>query len=469
MRKLTAFILCLLIIALAALSGCGAGNGNAATTAPPAEPVHQKQEGEPGQPLLLSEHKEGSRCDVFYPAVGIAWLDAGVKTLAQGMVSAFNKRAGIDNTAKNLAVMTGDYTIYLASKTGGIPANLEASDYLSVVFETKIGVPSKNLTLRETQAAVFDTKTGERLEGANLFRDGYQARAAQLVSAWFKADKAAAKYAATAEFKKYTSAAGGDFTNVAFTGDKILFFFNAGTVLPFGEGCPRAEAQVKRLGGLLKARVASFGIADGEKLIALTFDDGPKKNTPVVLDLLKKYGARATFFTLGNLVETHKETVKQAAAQGCEIANHSYSHRDLTKIKSIPEMKNEAERPNKLIMSLTGQTRVLFRVPFAFYNKTVLANIDMPIIFWNVDPRDWVYKSSAGKAASVQKIINNVVNVAGDGDIVVMHDIYSNTSDALAKIIPAMQKKGYRLVTVSEMFEARGVELENGEKYYSAD
>lgn len=468
MRKLTASFLCLLIIALLALPGCGAGGGNTTTTAPPAEPVHQKREGEPGEPLLLSDHQDGSRVDVFYPAVGIAWLDAGVETLAQSMVSAFSKRAGIDNTKKNPAVMTGDYTIYLASKTGGTPANLEASDYLSVVFETKTSVPSKNLNLHEAQAAVFDTETGSQLEYADLFRDGYQDRAAQLVSAWFKADKTAAKYAATEGYKKYTSAAEGDFTNVAFSGDKILFFFDAGTVLPASAGCPRAEAQVKRLGGLLKAKIASFGIADGDKLIALTFDDGPKKNTPVVLDILKKYGARATFFTIGNLVETHRETVKTAAVQGCEIANHSYSHRNLTNIKSIPEMKNEAEKPNKLIMSLTGQTRVLFRVPYAFYNSTILANIDMPIIFWNVDPRDWAYKSSANPA-SVQKIVNNVVNVAGDGDIVVMHDIYSNSSDALAKIIPAMQKKGYRFVTVSEMFEARGIELENGEKYYSAD
>lgn len=467
MRKLTASVLCLLILVLAALSGCGAGGGNTTTTAPPAEPVHQKQEGEPGEPLLLSDRKDGSRCDVFYPAVGIAWLDAGVKTLAQGLVSAFNKRAGAGNTAKDPAVMTGDYTLYLACETGPPPAALDKSDYLSVVFETETVIPSQNLRLREVRAAVFDTATGERLENADLFRAGYPKRAAQLVSAYFKADKTTAKYAATQDFKKYTSAAEGDFTNVAFSGDKILFFFDAGTVLPASAGCPRAETPVKRLGGYLKAKIASYGIADGEKLIALTFDDGPRKNTPAVLGLLKKYGARATFFTIGNLVETHKETVKTAAAQGCEIANHSYSHRDLTKIKSIPAMKSEAEKPNKLIMQLTGQTRVLFRAPFAFYNNKVLENVDMPFIFWNVDPKDWAYKSAA-KPASVQKIVNNVVNVAGDGDIVVMHDIYANTSDALAKIIPAMQKKGYRFVTVSEMFEARGIELENGKKYYSA-
>lgn len=467
MRRITASVLAIIIV-LAALSGCGAGSGNTTTTAPPAEPVHQAREGEPGEPLLLSDHKDGSRCDLFYPAVGIAWLDAGIETLAQSMVSAFNKRAGIENTAKNPAMMTGDYTLCLASKTGGTPANLETSDYLSVVFETETVIPSQNLNLREVQTAVFATETGERLEFTDLFRDGYKDRAAQLVSAYFKADKTVSKYTSTQDFKKYTSAAGGDFTNVAFSGDQILFFFDAGTVLPAGSGCPRAEAPVKRLGGLLKAKIASYGIADGEKLIALTFDDGPKKNTPVVLGILKKYGARATFFTIGNLIESHKETVKTAAAQGCEIANHSYSHRDLTKIKSIPAMKSEAEKPNKLIMSLTGQTRVLFRAPYAFYNKTMLANIDMPFIFWNVDPRDWVYKSSANPG-SVQKIVNNVVNVAGDGDIVVLHDIYTNSSDALAKIIPAMQKKGYRFVTVSEMFEARGIELENGEKYYSAD
>jgi len=467
MRRFAASIL-VLIIALSALSGCGAGGGNETTTAPPAEPVHQKQEGEPGAPLLLSDHKDGSRCDVFYPSVGIAWLDAGVKTLAQSMVSAFNKRAGVENTAENPAVMTGDYTLYLASKTGGNPANLEASGYLSVVFETETVIPSKNINLREVQAAVFDTETGSRLEFSELFRDGFKDRAAALVSSYFKADKTAAKYASTQDFKKYTSAAGGDFTNVAFSGDNILFFFDAGTVMPADKGCPRAEAEVKRLGGLLKAKIASFGIADGEKLIALTFDDGPKKNTTVVLGLLKKYGARATFFTIGNLVETHHDTIKQAAAQGCEIANHSYSHKNLTNIKSIPAMKNEAEKPNKLIMSLTGQTRVLFRVPYAFYNSKILANIDMPFIFWNVDPRDWAYKSSANPG-SVQKIVKNVVNVAGDGDIVVMHDIYTNSSDALAKIIPAMQKKGYRFVTVSEMFDAKGIELENGKKYYSAD
>ncbi len=210
-----------------------------------------------------------------------------------------------------------------------------------------------------------------------------------------------------------------------------------------------------------------------DKLIALTFDDGPKEtSTNKILDILEKNNSRATFFVVGYSIEKNIETIKRAQSIGCEIGNHSDSHKTLTKC-SKSELFEQVNNPNDRLAELTGIRPVLFRAPGGAF-KNVKEQIGMPLIQWSVDTNDWRAKDSAHpdrtaaeREEKLNEIANDVINNAKKGDIVLMHDIYDFSADLCEKIVPGLIAKGFKLVTVSEMYEIYGVELEEGNVYYS--
>ncbi len=212
-----------------------------------------------------------------------------------------------------------------------------------------------------------------------------------------------------------------------------------------------------------------------EKLIAFTFDDGPSKvYTNRILDVLEENGATATFFLVGYNIEKNVETIKRAAEMGCEIANHSMDHKNLTKIKES-EISEQVNTPNDLVKSLAGIEIELFRAPGGNFDG-VTDKIGMPIIQWSIDTEDWKFKDAANKGrsetqrnADLNKIADRVVEKADKGDIVLMHDIYDFTADLCEIVIPKLVEKGFRIVSVSEMYEAYGKELKAGQVYYSVD
>ena len=215
--------------------------------------------------------------------------------------------------------------------------------------------------------------------------------------------------------------------------------------------------------------------ASNEKLIALTFDDGPHKTyTNRILDILEKNGATATFFLVGYNIENNVETIKRAANIGCEIANHSLSHKNLMKI-TASEISEQVKGPNEMVKSLAGIDVKLFRAPGGNFNG-VTDKIGMPLIQWSIDTEDWKYKDAAHKDrseekrnADLNKIANRVIEKADKGDIVLMHDIYGFTADLCEIIVPGLVEKGFRIVSVSEMYDAYGKELKAGQVYHSVD
>lgn len=212
-----------------------------------------------------------------------------------------------------------------------------------------------------------------------------------------------------------------------------------------------------------------------DKLIALTFDDGPSaKSTNRILDVLEKNGGAATFFVVGYNIEKNLSTIKRASEMGCEIGNHSNSHKNLMKCTDS-ELRNQVDAPNKLLKELAGVDVKLFRAPGGNF-KGVESKIGMPIIQWNVDTLDWKYKDSSNKNrteeqrnADLKKLADNIVKDAEKGDIVLMHDIYGFTADLCELVVPALIEKGFKLVTVSEMYLAYGEELKGGKVYYNID
>ena len=203
-----------------------------------------------------------------------------------------------------------------------------------------------------------------------------------------------------------------------------------------------------------------IGKIDPDKpMVALTFDDGPGPYTDRILDCLEKYGAKATFYVVGNRLGTYSNQLKREAELGMEIGCHSWSHAQLTTL-SPSGVAADISRTNNKAYELTGVYPATVRPPYGSHNASVRSAAGAPFILWSVDTLDW-------KTRNATSTYNAVINNVKDGDIILMHDIHSPTADAVERIVPALIERGYQLVTVSEMGEVRKGGLAAG-SYYSS-
>lgn len=208
--------------------------------------------------------------------------------------------------------------------------------------------------------------------------------------------------------------------------------------------------------------LAKRSIDPNKPMIALTFDDGPSEHTGIILDVLEKYNARATFFVIGNnLKEKNIPVVQRAISLGNEIGNHTVSHPDLTQ-KSTSVVSSQIDGVEKALREITGTKPNLLRPPYGSYNRQVLNQLSKKgyaCILWSVDTLDW-------KTKSADSTTKTVLEKAKDGDIVLMHDSQKSSALAMERIVKGLQDKGYQLVTVSELAKQRG-QLNAGKAYSS--
>ena len=195
-----------------------------------------------------------------------------------------------------------------------------------------------------------------------------------------------------------------------------------------------------------------FSCHTDRKLIALTFDDGPHpRYTPAILDVLDKYGIRATFFMVGENISLYSEVAKEVVARGHEIGNHTESHPPVRK-RSDMELKEEILTAEKKIETLTGKKPTVFRPPEGLCPERIgriAGGLGYTVILWTVDTRDWA-------ATPSKQIVQNVTAKVKNGDILLFHDYvsYENTTiRAIEEIIPRLLKEGYTFVTVPELLE----------------
>lgn len=193
-----------------------------------------------------------------------------------------------------------------------------------------------------------------------------------------------------------------------------------------------------------------------EKLIAITFDDGPHPYfTPQILDILAKYDAKATFFATGLKAEQYPELIKREVAEGHEIANHTYDHLPNSNL-SPRILSNEIKKADVAIRRITGVTPSLFRPVGGYYNywivNTAVQHHKTVVIWtWGQDSRDW-------KDPPANQICDSVLTGVKPGNIILFHDWHGNqyskkcsTPEALETILNYLQKNGYQCLTVSEM------------------
>lgn len=200
-------------------------------------------------------------------------------------------------------------------------------------------------------------------------------------------------------------------------------------------------------------------VVTGKPMVALTYDDGPRKeNTKKLLDCLEENGAKATFFMLGNCVDIAPENVKRMKELGMEIGSHTWDHSQLTKL-SESQVKKQIDDTNAKLKAVCGSEPTVLRPPYGAHNSTVDSVAGVPIILWNVDTLDW-------KTKNANSTYEAIMSSVSDGDIILMHDIHDASVEASLRVIPELIKRGYQLVTVSEMGKAKlGDEYKAGKVY----
>ena len=208
--------------------------------------------------------------------------------------------------------------------------------------------------------------------------------------------------------------------------------------------------------------------ADGTRVIALTFDDGPNKaNTARILDVLEVNGAKATFFVIGSLLAQNADVARRAQRMGCEIGNHTYDHKTWTGLTEA-EVLRQIGKADAVIGEVLGRRCALVRAPGGHCcGCAELAG--RPLVLWSVDTEDWKYgaQKDGNTAENREKVIRAATENVQDGDIILMHDIYAFTAECCETIVPRLREQGFALVTVSEMMRRRGIEMHSGGVYRS--
>lgn len=189
-------------------------------------------------------------------------------------------------------------------------------------------------------------------------------------------------------------------------------------------------------------------VAVPEKIVALTFDDGPHGVlTPRVLDILDRYNAKGTFFVLGSNVRTHPALLQRMVSRGHEIGNHTWNHMNMSRA-SREAIAADLAKTNEAIVSACGVKPRLMRPPYGAGNAALSSwmkeSIGATTVLWDVDTNDW-------RKPGVQTVINRAVNGARSGSIILVHDIHKSTVDAVEGIVKGLQARGFQLVTVSEL------------------
>ena len=198
-----------------------------------------------------------------------------------------------------------------------------------------------------------------------------------------------------------------------------------------------------------------------EKIVYLTFDDGPRRSTTTaLLDGLAQRGVNATFFLIGEQLVNNEDVVQRMDAEGHQIGIHTFDHVKLTGL-SKTDFDAQVDKTRQCLLRILGHNDFLLRPPYGMTDQGVKKHAGCPIILWSVDPEDWRDQNTA-------RVVQQVVSQARDGSIILMHDIFPESVDAALQIVDQLHAQGYLFVTVDQLFAARHIPLDAGKTYSDA-
>lgn len=197
------------------------------------------------------------------------------------------------------------------------------------------------------------------------------------------------------------------------------------------------------------------------KLLALTFDDGPRRaTTSKLLEGLDQRGVQATFFLIGKQIKGNEDLIRKMAEGGHQIGIHTYDHVELRDL-SPADIHRQLDPTREALRAILGDREFLLRPPYGFVDDALLQQADSPIILWSVDPEDWHDRD-------VQREVAHIVSHVQDGDIILMHDIFFESVDAALQVVDQLHQAGYAFVTVDDLLLSRGITPEKSQIYRHA-
>ena len=203
---------------------------------------------------------------------------------------------------------------------------------------------------------------------------------------------------------------------------------------------------------------AMLGETTDRPLVALTFDDGPRRATTTdLLDGLAQRGVQVTFFLIGKQIEGYEDLVERMEAEGHQIGIHSFDHKILTALNST-DFAAQVDREGEVLKGIVGRENFPLRPPYGEVDANLEKRADGPIILWSVDPEDWRYKDA-------DRVTEHILNNVQDGDIILLHDIFPSSVEAALRVVDALHQRGFLFVTVEELAAQRHMELEAGKVY----
>ncbi|MGT2950512.1 hypothetical protein BU202_03920 [Streptococcus cuniculi] len=399
-------------------------------------------------------------------------FDQQAQVIQKGNIGSTHVEAGIpkDKNGQENAVFKEKIESYIGEKVGTEKPSGKTKELFFVSLKDGVtnfsGVHAKQIQSERYQVKTFSLSSGEKETGATLLvtQDGqpftletFVADSGALKAAFstqLKADLAA-KQVAEAEIEKIVSQfEASNLTDYPFSYKESQLSLDV----------PEKEFQVKQIAlpiasifGIVKGEYLASGDQEAyaayqaeeeakkhQKRIALTFDDGPSAvTTPQVLDILKKYNVKATFFVLGQNIAGNEEILKRIVAEGHEVASHTWDHANLVTL-SGDQVKQEMDRTQEAIQKVTGQAPTMMRPPYGSVNQSVMSIMQLPVIYWSVDSKDWQSRNPVA-------ILGEVKACTYPGSIILMHDIHQPTVDSLTSVLDYLVGQGYQPVTVSEL------------------
>jgi len=203
----------------------------------------------------------------------------------------------------------------------------------------------------------------------------------------------------------------------------------------------------------------TYQLSKKKKTVAFTFDDGPSGYTAEIIDFLDEYHAKATFFMVGTNMIKKPGMVQLVLDRGNEIGSHSYEHKYMTK-QSPKELSAMHSLMDSIYYEISSKNFLMTRPPYGSIDSDVTNSIDTAFIMWSLDTRDW-------EKRNVDAIVTNVMENIQDGDIILFHDVYSTTREAIKILLPLLYEQGYQITTVSELAKLKNLSLENGTIYHN--
>lgn len=330
--------------------------------------------------------------------------------------------------------------------------------YISLVFTTYINSYKLNQPIYEVQSYFYDAKKDKFLSLTDLLEEQEQISLYQYI----KNDLENNYYnyiivenldsiISLSNLKSLPFYIDNKNINIYFTPDHLVSdYYDILEIKISREKIPIKKIKLESKSNELEMKeinTASNIIDPSKKVVALTFDDGPSCYTKEIIKILKEYDVNATFFILGNKVETYQEVLLESIQNGNELGNHSYNHKWLSRL-STKNLINQIESTQKITKEKLNYEPEFLRPTYGSVTNRIRNNTNLKIVLWTVDTKDW-------KIKNVDRIVEKATTNIEDEDIILMHDIFERTSLALKKIIPILKEQGFQFVTLSELEEIK--------------